>query len=145
MIRYLTVTAASSIIVSMDQLGPDPALGGGADVRLGQLRAAQEARQVQLVVEPVVKALPVEDVAAGKPPDAVSVGEAAEAHRARRPLAHPPLLRVVEGEGPIGEEVVRQDDEARTEGRLGVGSGCGQWEEAKKNRPEMDEGRGGGG
>lgn len=136
-----------------DKLGPDPAVGGGAELRRGQLGAAQRAGEVQ-VVEPAFEALTVEDVAAGEAPDAVPVGQAAEAHCALRLPALPSRRAGGEGEGPVGGEVVSEDDEAGesgSDGRLGVGVGVGVGggggegvgEEAEEEGAEVGDGGGG--
>lgn len=138
-----------------DELGPDPAVGSSANLRRGQLGAAQRAGEVQ-VVEPAFEALTVEDVAAGEAPDAVPVGQAAEAHRALRPPALPSRRAGGEGEGPVGGEVVGEDDEAGesgSDGRLGVGVGVGvgvsggggegEGEEAEEEGAEVGYGGGG--
>ncbi|RWW21072.1 hypothetical protein GW17_00014782 [Ensete ventricosum] len=44
----------------VDELGHDLMLDYGADLQLGQLRAAQGARQVQLMEEPTVKVLRID-------------------------------------------------------------------------------------
>ncbi|RWW35955.1 hypothetical protein BHE74_00059068 [Ensete ventricosum] len=129
-----------------DELGPDPAVGGGAELRRGQLGAAQWAGEVQ-VVEPAFEALTVEDMAAGKAADAVPVGQAAEAHRALRPPDLALRRAGVVGEGPVGGEVVSEDDEAGesgSDGRLGVGvggrGGEGEGEEAEEAGAKVGDG-----
>ncbi|WOK97775.1 hypothetical protein Cni_G06483 [Canna indica] len=92
----------------------------------------------------------MEYVAAGEAPDAVAVGQAAEAHRALRPPALAAPLGVGgEGEGPVGDEVVGEDDkasEARSDDGIdGGGGGGGEREEADEERAEVCEVCGGGG
>lgn len=115
-------TVRSVVGQPRDELRPDPAVDDGAQLGCGQLGAAQRAGEIQLA-EPAVEALAVEHVAAGEPPDAVAVRQAAQAHRALRPPV-PPLRRAgEEGEGPVGGEVIGEDDEAGeagSDGRLDV-------------------------
>lgn len=121
------------------ELGSDPAVGGGAEIRRGELEAAERAGEVELA-EPAVEALAVEDVAAGEAADAVAVGEAAEADRALRPRGFGLAAGgEKEGEGAVCGEAVGEDDEAGEAGSerggvavvgVGVGGGEGEGEEA---------------
>ncbi|WOL02881.1 hypothetical protein Cni_G11600 [Canna indica] len=147
--------SGSAVGEPRDELGPDLAVGGGADLRRSELGAAEGAGEVQLA-EPAVEAVAVEDVAAGEAPDAVAVGQAAEADRALRAAGVALGRAGEEGEGAVGGEVVGEDDEAGeagSDGRAagfrggvgGRGEGEGEGEEADEEGADVGDGGGGGG
>lgn len=96
-----------------DELGPDPTICGGAELRRDEMVAAQRAGEVELE-QPAVEAVAVEGMAAGEAADAVAVGEAAEADGALR--ADVLAAGEEEGEGSVGGEVVGEEGEAREAG-----------------------------